>query len=79
MNLGLENKVALVLASSKGLGFACAYGFYEEGANVVICSRSEENLKIAKEKIENMRSEKSKNKNCNGTGYSYSYQQRNIP
>ena len=51
MNLGLENKVALVLASSKGLGFACAKGLYEEGANVIICSRSEENLKIAKEKI----------------------------
>ncbi len=62
MNLGLENKVALVLASSKGLGFACARGLYEEGANVVICSRSEENLKIAKEKIEKMASEKSKNK-----------------
>ncbi|MFX1500335.1 MAG: SDR family oxidoreductase [Promethearchaeota archaeon] len=52
MNLGLEKKVALVLASSKGLGFACAKGLYQEGANVVICSRSEENLKIAKEKIE---------------------------
>ena len=52
MNLGLENKVALVLASSKGLGFACAKGLYEEGANVIICSRSKENLRIAKEKIE---------------------------
>ncbi len=52
MNLGLEKKVALVLASSKGLGFECAKGLYQEGANVVICSRSEENLKIAKEKIE---------------------------
>lgn len=52
MNLGLKNKVALVLASSKGLGFACANGLYEEGSNVVICSRSEENLKIAKEEIE---------------------------
>ena len=52
MNLGLENKVALVLASSKGLGLACAKAFYKEGANVVICSRSEENLEIAKEKIE---------------------------
>ena len=52
MNLGLENKVALVLASSKGLGLACAKGLYEEGANIVICSRSEDNLKIAKAKIE---------------------------
>jgi len=62
MNLGLENKVALVLASSKGLGLACAKGFYEEGANVVICSRSEENLNIAKEKIEAIDSITSDNK-----------------
>lgn len=54
MNLGLQNKVALVLASSKGLGFACAKGLYEEGANVVICSRSEENLSKAKEDIESI-------------------------
>ena len=56
MILGLENKVALVLASSKGLGFACAKGLYIEGANVVICSRSEANLKIAKQEIERERS-----------------------
>ncbi|MHA1489653.1 MAG: SDR family oxidoreductase [Promethearchaeota archaeon] len=56
MNLGLENKVALILASSKGLGQACAKSFYEEGANVVICSRSGENLKKAKEKIESLES-----------------------
>jgi len=62
MNLGLENKVALVLASSKGLGFACAKGLYEEGADVVICSRSEENLNIAKQKIESIRSISENNK-----------------
>ena len=62
MNLGLNNKVALVLASSKGLGFACAKGFYEEGANVVICSRSEENLKKAKKEIEIVESKISGNK-----------------
>jgi 3-oxoacyl-[acyl-carrier protein] reductase len=62
MNLGLENKVALVLASSKGLGFACASEFYEEGANVVLSSRSEENLKIAKSKIEMLGSKNSNNK-----------------
>ncbi|MHA2392087.1 MAG: SDR family oxidoreductase [Promethearchaeota archaeon] len=54
MDMGLENKVALVLASSKGLGLACAKGIYEEGGNVVICSRSNENLINAKEKIEAM-------------------------
>ncbi len=62
MNLGLEKKVALVLASSKGLGFACAKTFYEEGANVVICSRSEENLKNAKEQIESTTSIRKENK-----------------
>ena len=56
MKLGLKNKVALILASSKGLGFACAKGFYEEGANVVIYSRSEENLKKSKNEIEQLKS-----------------------
>ena len=55
MNLGLKDKVALVLASSKGLGFACAKGLYEEGANVVMCSRSEKNLNSAKEKIKSVK------------------------
>ena len=62
MNLGLKNKVALVLASSKGLGLACARSLYEEGANVVICSRSEENLKKAKEEIEVLEPINSNNK-----------------
>lgn len=53
LDLGLENKVALVLASSKGLGLACAKGFFKEGANVVICSRNEEHLIKAKREIEN--------------------------
>ncbi|MFW9865051.1 MAG: SDR family oxidoreductase [Candidatus Thorarchaeota archaeon] len=57
MDLGLRDKVALVLASSKGLGLACAKGFYEEGANVVICSRSIENLKKAKGEIESLGSQ----------------------
>jgi len=51
MNLGLKDKVALILASSKGLGLACAKLFYSEGANVIISSRSIENLERAKEEI----------------------------
>ena len=51
MNLGLNNKVALILASSKGLGLACAKVFYSEGANVIICSRSKENLEKGKREI----------------------------
>ena len=52
MDMGLKDKVAMVLASSKGLGLACAKGLYKEGANVVICSRSAENLEKAKEAID---------------------------
>jgi len=56
MDLELKGNVALVLASSKGLGLACARGLYMEGANVVICSRSKENLDKAKGEIEKTRS-----------------------
>ena len=55
MDLGLNGKVAVILASSKGLGLACAKGFYKEGANVVICSRSKENLFQAKESIQKIK------------------------
>ena len=62
MNLGLQNKVVLVLAASKGLGLACAKGFFAEGANVVICSRSQENLAQAKKEILNIKSIQPSNK-----------------
>jgi len=62
MNLGLNNKVALILASSKGLGLACAKGLYSEGANVIICSRSKENLEKAKNEISEFSPENLKNK-----------------
>ena len=62
MNLGLEDKVALILASSKGLGLACAKIFYSEGANVIISSRSIENLERAKEEIGKQKPKYSNNK-----------------
>ncbi len=37
MDLGIKNKVALVLASSKGLGKAVALELAKEGAKVIIC------------------------------------------
>lgn len=41
MDLGLKDKVALVTAASKGLGKAVAREFALEGAQVVMCARSE--------------------------------------
>jgi 3-oxoacyl-[acyl-carrier protein] reductase len=52
MNFGLIDKVALVAASSKGLGKAVAIGLVEEGADVIICSRDPNNLKSASEEIQ---------------------------
>jgi NAD(P)-dependent dehydrogenase (short-subunit alcohol dehydrogenase family) len=47
----LSGKVALVTGGSKGLGEARARGFAEAGADIVICSRHEEELKGALERI----------------------------
>jgi len=45
MNLGLKNKIGLVLGASKGLGKACAKALALEGSQVVIGSRDEKILK----------------------------------
>jgi 3-oxoacyl-[acyl-carrier protein] reductase len=47
MDLGLTGKVALVAASSTGLGFATARQLAREGARVVLSGRSEERLATA--------------------------------
>jgi 3-oxoacyl-[acyl-carrier protein] reductase len=39
MDLGLQGKVAMVAAASKGMGRACALGFAREGARLSICAR----------------------------------------
>lgn len=44
MDLGLRNKVAVVLAASKGLGRAAAEALAAEGARVAIGSRNEKEL-----------------------------------
>ncbi|MFL5500279.1 MAG: SDR family oxidoreductase [Gemmatimonadaceae bacterium] len=45
MDLGLRGKIALVSASSKGLGRAIAEELAAEGANLVLCSRGEDALR----------------------------------
>ena len=45
MDLGIKGKKAIVCASSKGLGKACAKSLMEEGVSVVINARGEDALK----------------------------------
>jgi 3-oxoacyl-[acyl-carrier protein] reductase len=54
MDFGLKNKVALVAAASQGLGKACAIALAQEGARLVICSRSEQNIRKTAKEIEAM-------------------------
>ncbi len=44
MDLGLQGKVAMVAAASKGIGRACAEMLAEEGCQISICGRTEETL-----------------------------------
>jgi 3-oxoacyl-[acyl-carrier protein] reductase len=44
MDLRLKGKVAIVGGASKGLGRACAQALAEEGTNLAICSRSQNDL-----------------------------------
>ncbi len=51
MNLQLENKLALVTGSTKGIGFAIATSLAREGARVIVNGRAEKSVKEAAEKI----------------------------
>lgn len=51
MDLGLEGKKAIVCASTKGLGRACATALAQEGAEVVINGRSAELVAAAVEEL----------------------------
>tara|TARA_Y100001954_G_scaffold115342_1_gene124749 strand:- start:441 stop:1232 length:792 start_codon:yes stop_codon:yes gene_type:complete len=44
MDLGLNNKIALITAASQGLGKASALSMANEGATVIICSRDKEKI-----------------------------------
>ena len=51
METGLRNRVAIVAASSQGIGLATAEAFAAEGARVAMCARNASTLKAAADKI----------------------------
>ena len=51
VDLGLKDRVALVTAASKGLGFGIARALAEEGARVAISSRSADRIEAAADQI----------------------------
>jgi NAD(P)-dependent dehydrogenase (short-subunit alcohol dehydrogenase family) len=51
MDLKLKGKHVLITGGSKGIGFACAQAFAEEGARVSLVSRDLANLKTAQTKL----------------------------
>jgi 3-oxoacyl-[acyl-carrier protein] reductase len=51
MNLGLKGKRAIVMAASRGLGYASARALAAEGCSLVICSRDEARIRAAAETI----------------------------
>ena len=51
MDLGLKNRVALVAASSQGLGLATAEAFAAEGCRVAMCARNQQALETNAERI----------------------------
>jgi 3-oxoacyl-[acyl-carrier protein] reductase len=53
MNLGLKDRVALVAASSQGIGRATAEAFAAEGCRIAMCARNRQTLDSAAEKIRN--------------------------
>ena len=53
MDLGIRNKVALVTAASRGLGYAVALELAQEGCRLAICSRNQAAIERAAEAIRN--------------------------
>jgi len=51
MDLGLKNRVALVAASSQGIGLATAQAFAAEGCRVAMCARNAQTLQSAADRI----------------------------
>ena len=51
MDFGLKDRVALVAAASRGIGYAAARELAREGARVFLCSRDERRASEAAQKI----------------------------
>ncbi|MBS1706786.1 MAG: SDR family oxidoreductase [Armatimonadetes bacterium] len=51
MDFGIENKVAMVAAGSKGIGLSVAKALAEQGCSVSICGRTEATLASAKTEV----------------------------
>ena len=51
MNLGLEDKVAIVTGGSRGIGRSIALGLAAEGCDVAICARGEETLRATEQEL----------------------------
>jgi 3-oxoacyl-[acyl-carrier protein] reductase len=53
MDFGIKDRVALVAAASRGIGYGAALELAREGARVFLCSRDERRASEAAEKIHN--------------------------
>jgi 3-oxoacyl-[acyl-carrier protein] reductase len=51
LDTGLKGRAAVVAASSRGLGRACAVSFAREGADVAICARGKDDLRSAEAEL----------------------------
>lgn len=53
MKIDLSGKVALVTASTAGIGFAIAKGLAESGAEIILNGRSEQSVNAAIARLQN--------------------------
>ena len=51
MDLGLKGKRAVVMAASRGLGYASALGLAREGCHLIVCSRDQRRIEAAADTI----------------------------
>ena len=54
MDLGLNNKIAIVTAASQGLGKASAISLANEGVKLIICSRDKSKINKAEKDIKEL-------------------------